>query len=126
MRYGQVVRHWRLGEVETPNGTRSPVVLHSQDGAERAVLIALRAGEALGDHGVKESTLVVVLEGAVRVDAGGESVEADAGTLIHFEPDERRSVTSDGGARVLLLFAPWPGQGHYRGDWSMPADVSAS
>jgi quercetin dioxygenase-like cupin family protein len=90
------------------------------------VLIALRPGEALGDHGVKESTLVLVLDGSVRVDAGGESVDAHAGTLIHFEPDERRSVTSGGGARVLLLFAPWPGEGHYRGDWTMPSGVSAS
>jgi quercetin dioxygenase-like cupin family protein len=119
------VRHWKLSEVETPQGSRSPVVLHSKEGAERAVLIELRAGEALGDHGVKESTLVLVLDGAVRVDAGEESVEAEAGTLLHFEPDERRSVTSADGARVLLLFAPWPGQGHYRGDWSLPS-VSAS
>lgn len=109
-----------------PDGTRSPVVLHSREGAERAVLIGLRPGEALGDHGVKESTLLLVLDGAVRVDAGEESVEAEPGTLMHFEPDERRSVTSGGGARVLLLFAPWPGAGHYRGDWSMPSGVSAS
>jgi quercetin dioxygenase-like cupin family protein len=120
------VRHWKLPEVETPQGARSPVVLHSREGAERAVLIELRAGESLGDHGVKESTLVIVLDGAVRVEAGGESVDADAGTLLHFEPDERRSVTTEHGARLLLLFAPWPGQGHYRGDWSMPAGVSAS
>src|SRR5579864_1282261 len=109
-----------------PDGTRSPVVLHSREGAERAVLIELRPGEALGDHGVKESTLLLVLDGAVRVDVGEESVEAEPGTLMHFEPDERRSVTSGGGARVLLLFAPWPGAGHYRGDWSMPSGVSAS
>ena len=109
-----------------PHGTRSPVVLHSRDGAERAVLIALRPGEALGDHGVKESTLLLVLDGAVRIDAGQESVDADAGTLVHFEPNERRSVTSGSGARVLLLLAPWPGEGHYRGDWSMPSRVSAS
>ena len=42
--------------------------------------------------------------------------------LIEFQND----FTSDGGARLLLLFAPWPGEGHYRGDWTMPADVSAS
>jgi hypothetical protein len=33
-----------------------------------------------------------------------------------FDPDERRSVSTDGGARILLLLAPWPGEGHYRGD----------
>jgi quercetin dioxygenase-like cupin family protein len=119
------VRHWKLGEIETPHGTRSPVVLHSREGAERAVLIALRPGEELGDHGVKESTLLLVLDGAVRVEAGGEAVDADEGTLLHLDPDERRTVTSGGGARLLLLLAPWPGEGHYRGDQS-PSGVSAS
>ena len=95
------MRHWRLPEVETPQGARSPVVLHSREGAERAVLIELRAGEALGDHGVKESALLLVLDGAVRVEAGDEAIAGDAGSLFHFDPDERRSVTSDGGARLL-------------------------
>ena len=118
--------HWKLSEVDTPQGARSPVVLHSREGAERAVLIELRAGEALGDHGVKESALLLVAAGSVRVEAGGESVDADAGTLFHFDPDERRSVTSDGDARLLLLLAPWPGEGHYRGDRAERSGVSAS
>ena len=113
-------------EVETPQGARSPVVLHSREGAERAVLIELHAGEALGDHGVKESTLLLVLYGSVRVEAGEVSVEGGAGSLFHFEPDERRSVTSDDGARLLLLLAPWPGEGHYRGDRPARPGVSAS
>lgn len=85
----------------------------------------LKPGEALGDHTVKESALLLVLDGAVRVEAGDESVDAERGTLFHFEPDERHSVTSDGGARMLLLLAPWPGEGHYRGGRSS-ASVSAS
>jgi quercetin dioxygenase-like cupin family protein len=120
------MRHWSLPEIEMPQGSRSPVVLHSREGAERAVLIGLRPGEALGDHGVKESALLLVLEGAVRVAAGGEAVDADAGGLFHFDPDERRAVTSDGGARLLLLLAPWPGEGHYRGDRAPGSSVSAS
>jgi hypothetical protein len=43
-------------------------------------------------------------------------VEAGPGTLCMFEPDERRSVSTEAGARILLLLAPWPGVGHYRGD----------
>jgi len=46
--------------------------------------------------------------------AGGEH-ELGVGGLVHFDPDERHAVTSDAGARVLLLLAPWPGDGHYRG-----------
>lgn len=120
------MRHWRLPEVETPNGARSPAVLHSKEGSARAVLIELRAGEGLGDHRVKESALVLVLDGAVRVEAGDESVDAARHTLLHFEPDEKHSVTSDGGARLLLLLAPWPGEGHYRGDAASRSGVSAS
>jgi quercetin dioxygenase-like cupin family protein len=100
--------------IETPGGSRSPVVLHSEDEA-RAVLVGLEPGQELGDHQVKEHAWVLVADGAVRVDAGGDSVEATAGTLLHFEPDERRSVSAlDSGARILLLLAPWPGEGHYR------------
>jgi quercetin dioxygenase-like cupin family protein len=120
------VRYWRLPDVETPHGARSPVVLHSREGAERAVLIELRAGEALGDHGVKESTLLLVTDGAVRVEAGDESVDGATGSLFHFDPDERRSVTSDRGARLLLLLAPWPGEGHYRGDPAGRSGVTAA
>jgi quercetin dioxygenase-like cupin family protein len=90
------------------------------------VLIELRAGEALGNHGVKESALLLVLDGTLRVEAGDESVESDAGALFHFDPDERRSVTSDDGARLLLLLAPWPGEGHYRGDRPAVSGLSAS
>jgi quercetin dioxygenase-like cupin family protein len=120
------VRHWTLREIDTPNGTRSPVVLHSRDGAERALLIELRAGEALGTHQVKESGLLVVVEGTVRVEAGDESINAGAGELFHFEPNERHSVSSEDGGRVLLFLAPWPGEGHYRGDRSAGAGISAS
>jgi quercetin dioxygenase-like cupin family protein len=120
------VRHWVLHEIETPHGTRSPVVLHSRDGAERAVLIELGPGEALGEHSVKEWALLLVLEGSVRVEAGDESFDAGAGELFEFEPDERHSVTSDDGARILLLLAPWPGEGHYRDDRAAGPGVSAS
>jgi quercetin dioxygenase-like cupin family protein len=110
------MRHWKLHEIETPAGSRSPAVLHSRDGEGRVVLIALDPGQELGDHQVKEAALLLVLEGKLRVDAGDESVEAAAGELFRFDPDERRSVTSASGARILLMLAPWPGEGHYRGE----------
>jgi quercetin dioxygenase-like cupin family protein len=120
------VRHWILSNVETPEGMRSPVVLHSQDGVRRIVLIGLKAGEALGDHQVKESALVLVLEGTARVEAGDEAVDAGPGELFEFDPDEQHSLTSDAGARLLLLLAPWPGEGHYRGNRPAESGVSAS
>jgi quercetin dioxygenase-like cupin family protein len=108
------VESWRLPEIATPDGTRSPVVLKSEDEA-RAVLIGLDPGQELGDHQVKEHAWLLVVDGAVRIGAGGEDVEAPAGTLAHFDPDERHSVSSTDGAKILLLLAPWPGAGHYRG-----------
>jgi quercetin dioxygenase-like cupin family protein len=107
------VQSWDLGAIETPGGSRSPVVLYSGDEA-RAVLIGLEPGQELGEHEVKEHALVVVVEGTVQVESEGASVDAGAGTLLSFEPEERHAVSSSGGARLLLLLAPWPGEGHYR------------
>jgi quercetin dioxygenase-like cupin family protein len=108
------VRSWRLPEIETPDGSRSPVVLHSATEG-RAVLIGLNPGQRLGDHQVKEHTFIIVVDGTARIETGAETLEADAGTLVAFEPDERRIVASDSGAKILLMLAPWPGEGHYRG-----------
>lgn len=108
------MQRWDLLDLDAPSGTRDPVVLHSDDGA-RAVLIVLQPGQSLGDHQVKENTWVTVLDGEVELSAGGGSLNATRGTLVRFDPDERHSLTSAGGARVLLLLAPWPGDGHYRG-----------
>jgi quercetin dioxygenase-like cupin family protein len=105
---------WNLPEIDTPNGSRSPVVLLSENEA-RAVLVGLDPGQELGDHQVKEHAWVLVVDGTARIRAGAEEIEAGTGTLAHFEPDERHSVGSVGGAKILLLLAPWPGEGHYRG-----------
>jgi quercetin dioxygenase-like cupin family protein len=109
------VQSWNLREIETPSGSRSPVVLRSDDEG-RAVLIGLDPGQRLGDHQVKESAFIVVIEGTVHIQSGAEKLDAGPGTLVTFAPDERRSVSSEDGARILLLLAPWPGPGHYRGD----------
>jgi quercetin dioxygenase-like cupin family protein len=104
---------WLLPEIATPEGTRSPVVLKSEDQA-RALLIGLDPGQELGDHQVKEHAWLLVVEGEARIAAGDKAVDAPAGTLAHFEPDERHSVASEAGAKILLLLAPWPGPGHFR------------
>jgi quercetin dioxygenase-like cupin family protein len=109
------VQHWNLHEIETPDGARSPAVLHSREGESRVVLIALEPGQELGDHEVKEAALVLVVSGEARVEAGGETRRGVAGDLFRFDPSERHAVSSEGGARLLLTLAPWPGKGHYRG-----------
>ena len=42
------MQSWNLLEIETPDGSRSPVVLHSADAEARAVLIGLQPGQQLG------------------------------------------------------------------------------
>jgi quercetin dioxygenase-like cupin family protein len=108
------VRSWHLPEIETPDGSRSPVVLHSSDEG-RAVLIGLLPGQELGDHQVKEHAFLVVVDGAARIQAGGETLDAAVGTMVSFDPDERHVIASESGAKILLVLAPWPGEGHYRG-----------
>jgi quercetin dioxygenase-like cupin family protein len=106
------VQRWDLRAIDAPAGTRSPTVLHSDDGA-RAVLIALEPGQSLGDHQVHEHAWVVVVDGEVEIAADDEKVVGGPGTLVRFDAGERHSVRSTAGARILLLLAPWPGEGHY-------------
>ena len=55
------------------------------------------------------------VDGTVELSAGGEPSCGGRGTTARFEPDERHTIRSDEGARVLMVLAPWPGAGHYRG-----------
>jgi quercetin dioxygenase-like cupin family protein len=109
-----LVQHWDLLAMDAPAGQRDPLVLHSDDGA-RAVLIVLQPGQALGDHQVKENTWATVLDGSVEISTGDSTLQGAPGTMVRFAPDERHAFRSETGARVLLLLAPWPGAGHYRG-----------
>jgi len=106
------VQHWDLLAIAAPQGTRDPVVVAQDDGA-RAVLVVLAPGQELGEHQVKENAWVAVVEGTVRVSAGGESTDVGAGQLLRFDPAERHSLSSAAGARILMLLTPWPGAGHY-------------
>ena len=117
------MQSWNLLDVETPEGTRSPIVLHSTDEA-RTVLIGMAPGQELGDHQVHENAYIVVVDGRVRVESGAEALEAGPGTLVRFEERERHRVSSDGGARVLMILAPWPGAGHYRGSERRPPEAA--
>src|SRR4029079_13812958 len=109
------MQSWNLHDIDMPGGSRSPVVLDSKNEA-RAVLIGLEPGQELREHEVKERALLVVVDGSVHIEAGGETVEGAVGTLVAFDPEERHAISTQGGPRLLLLLAPWPGEGHYRGD----------
>jgi hypothetical protein len=61
-------------QIEAPEGTRSPAVLETVDGA-RAIVIRLAPGQELGDHQVRERAWLTVVEGETRIEAGGDLLE---------------------------------------------------
>jgi mannose-6-phosphate isomerase-like protein (cupin superfamily) len=72
---------------------------------------------------VREAALVLVVAGEARIEVGSEAVDAVTGDLFRFDPNERHAISSEGGARLLLTLAPWPGPGHY-GDERIGATAS--
>jgi len=87
-------------------------VLHS-DEEGRTILINLPAGEELQEHQVHERAWVFVTDGRVEIaDSGGESFEAGPGFLALTAPNERHEVRAKEDSRVVLVLAPWPGEGH--------------
>ncbi|MDQ3720416.1 MAG: cupin domain-containing protein [Actinomycetota bacterium] len=88
-----------------------PQVLRS-DEHTRAIAINLPAGEMLQEHETHERAYLIVTEGQIEVEHRGEIAEAGAGFVAHFRPQERREVRAKGDSRLLLILAPWPGEGH--------------
>lgn len=104
------VRHWDLNAIEVE--PHQPEVLHSE-GEGRAIAILLPAGEALSDHQVHERSWLIVVSGRIEVAPDeGEAVAGEPGHLFVLDPNERREVRAVAESRLLLLLAPWPGQGH--------------
>ena len=103
------MQHWDLTTLGVE--PRHPQILQSKRGEARAIAIQLPAGESLADHEVHERAYLTVVSGEVEVDAG-ETVSAGAGALFVFDPKERHEVRATSDARLLLVLAPWPGDGH--------------
>lgn len=88
-----------------------PQVLRS-DAETRAIGIHLPAGEELQEHQVHERTYLVVVDGEISISQDGGGVSGGAGLLAHFAPNERRTIRAVSDARLVLVLAPWPGEGH--------------
>ena len=88
-----------------------PRVLRS-DEESRAIAINLPAGELLQEHETHERSYLVVAGGELEIDHGGETVSGGPGFLAHFPPGERREIRATTDARIVLILAPWPGEGH--------------
>jgi quercetin dioxygenase-like cupin family protein len=104
------VEHWDLRSL--PVEPRRPLVLLSKRGEARSIALRLPAGEVLQDHQVHERAHLVVVDGHVEVAQEGETITGGAGLLVVFEPHERHEVRALADSRLLLVLAPWPGDGH--------------
>jgi quercetin dioxygenase-like cupin family protein len=108
----RVTREPGAGAPRVPSvGHQNPRVLFSSTEC-RLVVLDLRSGETMGDHHVRERAVVQVISGRVSIEAAGETVECDAGTLVVFDPGERHALRGLDDARLLLTLAPWPATGH--------------
>jgi quercetin dioxygenase-like cupin family protein len=104
------MRSWDISTIDVQ--PRQPVVLDSEDEG-RAIAIQLRAGDQLQEHQVHERAWILVIDGKVKIDLpSGESVTGGAGFLAVFDPAERHEVSAVEESRLLLVLAPWPGDGH--------------
>ena len=103
-------KHWDLRSLTVE--PHHPVILHSARGQARSVALHLPAGELLQTHQVHERAHLFVVDGEVEVERGGETVTGGPGFFAIFDPAERHEVRAKTDARLLLVLAPWPGDGH--------------
>jgi quercetin dioxygenase-like cupin family protein len=104
------MKTWQTNDLDVK--PHSPEILSTTDNT-RSIVIELPAGESLEEHEVHEQAWVVVVSGEVEVStADGESASGGPGLLVEFPPKERHRVDAKSDSRLLLLLAPWPGDGH--------------
>jgi quercetin dioxygenase-like cupin family protein len=86
------------------SGRSSHTVYGGHERVLRQTVIALLAGQALGEHENPGEATVQVLHGRVRMDAGQDSWEGSPGDLL-VVPDARHTLTAFVDSAVLLTVA---------------------
>jgi quercetin dioxygenase-like cupin family protein len=101
---------WNLNELQVE--PHAPQVLDSESEG-RAIVINLPKGEQLQEHQVHERAWVLVIDGNIEINTpDGKRAAGGNGLLAIFDPAERHEVTAVEDSRILLVLAPWPGDGH--------------
>jgi quercetin dioxygenase-like cupin family protein len=104
------VQTWDIAGLDVE--PHNPVVIDTQEEG-RAIVIQLPSGEALQEHQVHERAWLIVVDGEIEVsEPGGEAESGGIGFMAEWDPGERHEVKATSDARLLLLLAPWPGEGH--------------
>jgi quercetin dioxygenase-like cupin family protein len=104
------MEHWDLRTLDVQ--PHHPKILHSSRGESRTIAITLPAGELLQDHEVHERAHLVVVDGEIEVEGAGGTVTGSPGFMAIWDPRERHEVRATSDSRLLLVLAPWPGDGH--------------
>jgi quercetin dioxygenase-like cupin family protein len=102
------MQQWDLRSLEI--APHRPLVLDSHPEG-RSIAIVLPAGERLQEHRVHERAWMVVIDGEIEVEAHGATRQGAAGFVAIFDPKEDHEIRAVADARVLLVLAPWPGEG---------------
>jgi quercetin dioxygenase-like cupin family protein len=103
-----MVQHWDLRTLDVE--PHRPIVLHSQSEG-RSIAIRLPAGERLQEHQVHERAWLVVAAGEIEIETRGARTRGGAGLVAIFDPQEGHEIRAISEARLLLVLAPWPGEG---------------
>jgi quercetin dioxygenase-like cupin family protein len=104
------MEHWDLRTLDVE--PHQPRILHSSRGEARSIAIRLPEGELLQEHQVHERAYLVVVDGEIEVRNADQAITGSPGFAAVFDPHERHEVRATTDARLLLVLAPWPGDGH--------------
>jgi quercetin dioxygenase-like cupin family protein len=94
---------------EATSGRSARTVHGGHQHSLRQTLLALAAGQGLGDHESPGEATLQVLHGHVRLATGNDTWEGTAGDYIVIPP-ERHNLTAIDDSAVLLTVATHPGQ----------------
>ena len=94
---------------ETPNAVMRTLAAPSLGTSELAVWeVAMRAGQRGPEHGVDREQVWTVLEGELRVHAGGEALVVRAGDTLRLPPDAPRQIAAITDARAIVASPAGP------------------
>jgi quercetin dioxygenase-like cupin family protein len=93
----------RLADLITPteHGVASRTLAKASGG--NVTLFAFDAGEGLSEHRAPFDALILVVDGALSVTIGGQTVQAESGTIVRLPADIPHAVEATVVARMLLV-----------------------